>query len=57
MIEKRLEEIAKMLGGEISDDKFNDTKIKGVSIDSRTIQKDNLYIPIVGEKFDGRIFI
>lgn len=57
MIEKRLDEIAKMLGGEISDTKFSDTKIKGISIDSRTIKKDNLYIPIVGEKFDGRIFI
>ena len=33
MIEKRLDEIAKMLGGEISDTKFSDTKIKGISID------------------------
>ena len=57
MIERSLEEIAKMLGGEISNPKYSKTKIKGISIDSRTIKKDNLYIPIVGEKFDGRIFI
>ncbi|MFR4763090.1 MAG: UDP-N-acetylmuramoyl-tripeptide--D-alanyl-D-alanine ligase, partial [Anaerococcus obesiensis] len=57
MIERNLEEIANMLGGEISNPKYSKTKIKGISIDSRTIKKDNLYIPIVGEKFDGRIFI
>ena len=57
MIERCLDQIAKMVGGEISDSKYSDVKIKGVSIDSRTIKKDCLYIPIVGEKFDGRIFI
>ena len=57
MIERCLDQIAKMVDGEISDPKYSDVKIKGVSIDSRTIKKDCLYIPIVGEKFDGRIFI
>lgn len=57
MIERTLKDICKMIDGEISDSKYADVKIKGVSIDSRTIKKDNLYIPIIGEKFDGRIFI
>lgn len=57
MIERCLDHIAKMVDGEISDPKYSHIKIKGVSIDSRTIKKDCLYIPIVGEKFDGRIFI
>lgn len=57
MIERCLDHIAKMVDGEISDPKYSHIKIKGVSIDSRTIKKDSLYIPIVGEKFDGRIFI
>lgn len=57
MIERCLDQIAKMVDGEISDPKYSHIKIKGVSIDSRTIKKDSLYIPIVGEKFDGRIFI
>ena len=57
MIERCLDHIAKMVDGEISDPKDSHIKIKGVSIDSRTIKKDSLYIPIVGEKFDGRIFI
>ena len=57
MIERCLDHIAKMVDGEFSDSKYSHIKIKGVSIDSRTIKKDSLYIPIVGEKFDGRIFI
>lgn len=57
MIERCLDHIARMVDGEISDPKYSHIKIKGVSIDSRTIKKDSLYIPIVGEKFDGRIFI
>ena len=32
MIERSLEEIAKMLGGEISNPKYSKTKIKGISI-------------------------
>lgn len=57
MIEKTLGEIANMIGGEISCANFSDTKIKGVSTDSRTIDPGELYIPLVGEVFDGRIFI
>lgn len=57
MIEKTLGQIAQMIGGQISDEKFVDIKIKGISTDSRTIDPGELYIPLVGEVFDGRIFI
>lgn len=57
MIEKTLGQIAQMIGGDISDEKFADIKIKGISTDSRTIDPGELYIPLVGEVFDGRIFI
>lgn len=57
MIKKTLGEIAKMIDGEISDEKYADTKIEGISTDSRTIDPGELYIPLVGEIFDGRIFI
>ena len=57
MIKKTLGEIAKMINGEISDEKYADTKIEGISTDSRTIDPGELYIPLVGEVFDGRIFI
>lgn len=57
MIEKTLGQIAQMIDGDISDEKFSDIKIKGISTDSRTIDPGELYIPLVGEVFDGRIFI
>ena len=57
MIEKTLGQIAQMIDGQISDEKFADIKIKGISTDSRTIDPGELYIPLVGEVFDGRIFI
>ena len=57
MIKRTLGHIAKMLSGEISDPSKKDILIEGVSTDSRTISKNNLYIPLIGEVFDGRIFI
>lgn len=57
MIQRTLGQIAQMLKAEISDPSFSDVKIAGVSTDSRTIEENNLYIPLIGEKFDGRIFI
>ena len=57
MIERSLGQIADMVGGKISDPAFLDLKIIGVSTDSRTITESNLYIPLIGDVFDGRIFI
>ena len=57
MIKRTLGHIAEMLGEELSDTSKEDILVCGVSIDSRTIKNGNLYIPIIGEKFDGRIFI
>ena len=57
MIKRRLDEIADMVGGILSDPNKKDLIIEGVSTDSRTIDENNLYIPLVGEVFDGRIFI
>ena len=57
MIQRRLDEIADMVKGELSDPSKKDLVIEGVSTDSRTIDKNNLYIPLAGEVFDGRIFI
>lgn len=57
MIERTLGQIAQMIGGQISDEKFSDLEIKGISTDSRTVKPGELYIPLIGEVFDGRIFI
>ena len=57
MINRSLSEVASMISGEISDESYNDLRIKGVSTDSRTIDYGNLYIPLIGEVYDGRLFI
>lgn len=57
MIERNLGQIAEMLGGSLCDPNYKDVKISGISTDSRTIQENNLYIPLVGEVFDGRLFV
>ena len=57
MIERNLGQIAEMLGGSLCDLQYKDVKVSGVSTDSRTIQENNLYIPLVGEVFDGRLFV
>ena len=57
MIERTLGQIAHMIGGVIPDKKFSDLEIRGISTDSRTVKPGELYIPLIGEVFDGRIFI
>jgi UDP-N-acetylmuramoyl-tripeptide--D-alanyl-D-alanine ligase len=56
MIQRSLLEIQKMVNGTGLDAKWEGMRIKGVSIDSRKIEKGNLYIPIQGERFDGHSF-
>lgn len=56
MIERKLLDIATMCNGELYNISHRDVLIKGVSTDSRSVEKDNLFIPIVGENFDGHDF-
>lgn len=46
-----------LLHNYITDDKFNDITITGLSLDSRTIKKNNLFIAIKGEAVNGIEFI
>lgn len=46
-----------LLHGFICDDKFNDIYIKGLNLDSRTIQPGEVFIAIKGETVDGIKFI
>lgn len=58
MIRKTIQEIADMIEGTLILNQGNqNTMVEGVCIDSRSIQKNNLYIPIVGERVDGHTFI
>lgn len=34
-----------------------ETKVTGVSTDTRTLQKGDLYVPLIGERFDGHDFV
>ena len=46
-----------LLNGYISDDKFNDITITGLSLDSRSIKKNNLFVAVKGETVNGIEFI
>ncbi|MBB6672688.1 UDP-N-acetylmuramoyl-tripeptide--D-alanyl-D-alanine ligase [Cohnella nanjingensis] len=57
MIRRTLSQIATMLKvQEPVSTREADTVIRGVSIDTRTLQPGQLYVPIVGDRFDGHAF-
>ncbi|MFC0562110.1 UDP-N-acetylmuramoyl-tripeptide--D-alanyl-D-alanine ligase [Halalkalibacter alkalisediminis] len=57
MIKRKFKEISTWVNGEIVDQGFTNTEIAGVSTDTRTIREGNLYIPLVGENFNGHDFV
>lgn len=57
MIQRTLKEIQEMVGGTGLEQEALEWVIKGVSTDTRTLQAHNLYIPIIGEKFNGHHFL
>src|SRR5690606_1913918 len=57
MIKKSIREIARMVGATNDVSRFADTVIAGVSIDTRTLEKGNLFIPLRGERHDGHQFV
>lgn len=56
MIHLTLEEIVKATGGKPIGESFCD-EIVGISTDSRSIEQGNLFIPLIGENFDGHDYI
>ncbi|MDL2310546.1 UDP-N-acetylmuramoyl-tripeptide--D-alanyl-D-alanine ligase [Peptostreptococcaceae bacterium OttesenSCG-928-C18] len=57
MIENSLNEIARLCDGELYNISDGDINIEGVSTDSRTIVKGNLFIPLIGPNFDGHDYV
>lgn len=58
MIEIRYKELLDIVeGNPFPEGPLEDFQLKGVSIDSRNIEPQNLFIAIKGEKFDGHGFI
>jgi UDP-N-acetylmuramoyl-tripeptide--D-alanyl-D-alanine ligase len=57
VIKRTLQEIQQMASGFGIQEPFLQHMITGVSIDSRTVGAENLFIPIKGEKFNGHQFV
>ena len=58
MIDFTLKEITEITGGEyFGPAEMLNKKTAGITIDSRNVQPGNLFVPIVGERFDGHSFI
>lgn len=56
MIKRTVSEIASMIGASVLDNKYNDTPICGINIDSRKVSAGNLFIPVIGTQ-NGHRFI
>ncbi len=57
MLSANLDHISKMCGGTLLNETDGNIEIKGLSTDTRTLQKGNLYLPLKGDHFDGHNFI
>ncbi|MFC9419027.1 UDP-N-acetylmuramoyl-tripeptide--D-alanyl-D-alanine ligase [Bacillus mobilis] len=57
MINRTLKQVEQMVNGTGLAEQYEGSTIQGVSIDTRKIEKGNLYVPIQGERFDGHAFV
>ncbi|MBZ2175990.1 UDP-N-acetylmuramoyl-tripeptide--D-alanyl-D-alanine ligase [Schnuerera sp. xch1] len=57
MIKRSLKDIQFMTNGHGLREEYNNIYVKGVSTDSRKIKKDQLFVPLTGENFNGHKFI
>jgi UDP-N-acetylmuramoyl-tripeptide--D-alanyl-D-alanine ligase len=55
MFKRRLDDVAKMIGVKL--EKNLDVEIQGVTIDSRKVEKGNLFVPFPGGNVDGHQFV
>ncbi len=57
MIRRTIRQLREMIKAENGLTPFEDIEINGVVIDSRQVKKNNLFIPLKGEKVDGHQFV
>lgn len=57
MIKRSLNEIQLMINGYGLKEEYNNLSIEGVSTDTRKIERGQLFIPLIGENFNGHKFI
>lgn len=56
MIKRTVNQIAQMAGGTLSNQAFGEEQIYGVTTDTRKVSKGALFIPLIGEHFNGHTF-
>ncbi|WNQ13515.1 UDP-N-acetylmuramoyl-tripeptide--D-alanyl-D-alanine ligase [Paenibacillus aurantius] len=57
MIKRTLQQAASMTAGLLAGTKEGTTLFQGVSTDTRTLKPGQLYIPLIGETFDGHAYV
>lgn len=57
MIRRTVKQLRDMITVENDLSPFEQVEINGVSIDSRTVKKGNLFVPLKGERVDGHRFV
>ncbi|QQY79607.1 Mur ligase-like protein [Keratinibaculum paraultunense] len=57
MIRRKLKEIEKMAKGFNLAEEYEEIYIEGISTDSRSIKKGQLFITLIGENFNGHNFL
>ncbi|BBP87285.1 hypothetical protein BsIDN1_09030 [Bacillus safensis] len=56
MIKRTVKQIAQMAGGTLSNQAFGEEQIHGVTTDTRKVSNGALFIPLIGEHFNGHTF-
>ncbi|MGD7062352.1 UDP-N-acetylmuramoyl-tripeptide--D-alanyl-D-alanine ligase [Bacillus altitudinis] len=56
MIKRTVKQVAQMAGGTLSNEAFGEEQIYGVTTDTRKVSKGALFIPLIGEHFNGHTF-
>ncbi|MEF3086882.1 UDP-N-acetylmuramoyl-tripeptide--D-alanyl-D-alanine ligase [Bacillus altitudinis] len=56
MIKRTVKQVAQMAGGTLSNETFGEDQIHGVTTDTRKVSKGALFIPLIGEHFNGHTF-
>ncbi|MGE6632100.1 UDP-N-acetylmuramoyl-tripeptide--D-alanyl-D-alanine ligase [Bacillus sp. NPDC077027] len=57
MIKRTVGQVAKMAGGELTNPAFGEKDIHGVTTDTRKVSEGALFIPLIGEHFNGHVFV
>ncbi|MGM0862167.1 MAG: UDP-N-acetylmuramoyl-tripeptide--D-alanyl-D-alanine ligase [Bacillota bacterium] len=57
MIKRTVKKIAEMVKGTLTDSAYENIVIQGVATDTRKLEKNQLFVPLTGENFNGHTFV